>query len=277
MKRNAIVVAFGISIAAWIGGSTAVTLGAAAQADALARLREAIGGDAAINAVRSIRARSTIKRQPHKDHVEIKVELPDRYLRTVRSQGATELRGGNAHDYVVYYAGEMRQAGPLVPTSPGGPDPGQTTSGFNGLAVIPSWIIIPTERTPHLISQRLVGIQARFAEFVLPLLGRTSPAYVVDAKSEGNAILFRGSGARWWQLDLDPVTNLPRRMSWTTPVPPQGRAGATPSYWQVDFSDYRMVGGLRWPHRLIKSRNGQPDDDMTVEKYELNVSLKFPK
>ncbi len=249
--------------------------GAATQPDALARLREALGGEAALGAVRSIRARSTIQRARHKDHVEIKVELPDRFLRTLRYVTVPELPGGNALHYGSY-DDNMRLTGPVVPGLGDG-EPGVVMSGFNGQTVIPSQNRFELARRPEFAAQVLTGTHARFAEFILPLLGNMSPLYSVSATSEGHTIVFRASGGRWWQLDLDPVTNLPHRMSWTTPIPPHARAGTMPSYWQVVFGDFKPVAGLRWPHHLIKSRNGAVDEDSTVERYELNARLNFPK
>jgi len=42
---------------------------------------------------------------------------------------------------------------------------------------------------------------------------------------------------------------------------------------QIDFGDFRVVGGLRWPHRLITYRDGYLVEDMTVNSYDVNVTL----
>jgi hypothetical protein len=42
---------------------------------------------------------------------------------------------------------------------------------------------------------------------------------------------------------------------------------------QTDYSDFRVVGGLRWPHRLITYRDGHLAEDATVKRYDVNVKL----
>ncbi len=48
----------------------------------------------------------------------------------------------------------------------------------------------------------------------------------------------------------------------------------------LKFSDYRSVNGLLLPFRTIQTRGGQPDEETTVESYEINVpniAEKFKK
>ena len=288
MKRTAVLVAFVVSLAAVIGGSTPATLGAASQPDALTRLRTALGGDRAISAVHSIRMLGTVKREPHNDHVEIKMELPDRFFRTDRyvvtprqpgvgtpgSRDRYELNIQPTRPVTVGFIGE--EVG-IIRTNVVDVDPGMTRSGFDGLTVIPSEIRLAVLERPDRIAHMLGVAKTRFAEFVLPLLAGTASAYSVSAASEGHSIIFRGTDARSWQIDLDPATDLPRRMSWTSALPPQAWPGTREPYNQVDFSDFKIVGGLRWPHRWIKTSNGSVVEDTTIDRYELNVSLKFPK
>ena len=261
-------------------GTWAIPLGSV-QPDAVTRLREALGGEAAINAIRTIRARGTTDRKPYKDHVEVKAELPGRFLRTVRYVSPALLDRRSASDSAVF-AADNRSTGAILDGAR--EEPGVTMGGFDGLTALPSNRRYDNERPPDLSAQRLAGLYARFVEFALPLFGNTSSVYPVSVSSDGNSIVFRGNGPRWWQLDLDPATNLPMRMSWTTTVPPPGaqlpegvRPAAQLIYWQVDFSEFRSVGGLRWPHRLVKSRNGAIDEDLSIDRYDLNVKLKFPK
>lgn len=250
------------------------------QPEALTRLREALGGESALSAVRTIRARGTTDRKPYKDHVEIKTELPGRFFRTVRYVNVPALSRRTATESALREPG-LRSAEVLDPI--GGEEPGVTMGGFDGLTPLPSNSRYENALPPDLSPLRLSGLYVRFVEFVLPLLGNTSSVYPVSTSSDGNSIVFRGNGPRWWQIDLDPATDLPMRMSWTTTV----LAGATvskvarpapqPTYWQVNFSEFKTVGSLRWPHRLVRSRNGAVDEDLTIDRYELNVKLKFPK
>ena len=258
-----IVVLLALALGTW--AIPVAALHPSGQPDALTRLREALGGDAAISAVRTIRARGTTDRKPYKDHVEIKTELPGRFFRTVRYVNGPRLAMRTATDAAVFEP-DVRSTGTVL-DAPGGEETGVTMSGFDGLTPLPRRSRFESERRPELPGQILAGAYARFAEFVLPLLGNSSSVYPVSATSDGNSIVFRGGAQRWWQLDLDPATNLPARMSWTVQK----------NYWQVNFGEFKMIDGLRWPHRLIKSRNGAIEEDTTIEHYDLNTKLKFPK
>jgi hypothetical protein len=257
MKRTVVMAAFITGVGALHG--------AASQPDALARLRDALGGETALSAVRTLRVRSTIDRQPHKDNVEVAVSLPDRFVRTLRYLRVPEFPRASATHYDVHDLNALNLAG--------GDGPGMLVSGFNGQIALPEQSRYDFERRPELKAQRLDGAHARFAEFALPLFGNTSPAYPVQATSEGDSITFRGTAGRSWRLTLDPVTHLPARLTWTSPVPLQSGSAAQPIDWQVYFSDFKPVSGLRWPHRLIKSRNGTVGEDSTIERYEINVKL----
>src|SRR5687767_8694918 len=112
-----------VALLLWI----VATPGRASQQDALARLREALGGEIALSAVRTLRVRSTIDRKRHKDHVEVALALPDRFFRTVRYVSVPERRWP-ARDYDVHDL-NMSRMEPIV--NPGGSDePGVVMSGF---------------------------------------------------------------------------------------------------------------------------------------------------
>jgi hypothetical protein len=60
-----------ISFVVGIGVLAGTSFNAAPPKDALAQLREALGGEAVLGAVRSIRARGTIEAKPHDDHFDL--------------------------------------------------------------------------------------------------------------------------------------------------------------------------------------------------------------
>lgn len=43
--------------------------------------------------------------------------------------------------------------------------------------------------------------------------------------------------------------------------------------WEVYFSDYRAVNGVWFPHRIKKSVNGKPWEELDIKKYKINASL----
>jgi hypothetical protein len=297
---------------------SARTQGAPSQ-DALAMLRAALGGEAALAAVQNISARGTINRAQHKAsrcqssrtceaHFELAVALPDRFVRTVHSIGSS------GHAWSIDEWGSRNsiswpQRGEVLLTAGGGEgDTHTSVTGFNREAPIPAPTWYEIKEHPEYVAPRLDSARARFAEFVLPLMGATPASYPVVARSEAYAVTFSAVGGREWRLELDPVTHLPARISWTYTLPPTppgagavlvngsrmswdyGYYGAegpvrsisrfppalTTSKSQtmsIDCSDFRLVSGLRWPHRLITYRDGDLVEDMTVTRYQVNVKV----
>ena len=297
---------------------SAQTLGSSTQ-DALTMLRAAVGAEAALGAVQTISARGTIDRPQLKTsrcqssrtcqgHFELAVALPGRFVRTVRSVGAS------GHSWSIDEWGSANsiswpQRGEVLLTAGGGEEDTRTSViGFNHETPIPAPTWYELKEHPEYVAPRLESAHARLAEFLLPLMGATPASYPVVARSEAYAITFSAAGGREWRLEIDPVTHLPARMTWTYALPPtppgagavlinsarmtwtyEGREGAdsplpraarsrtvpapaTPHVMQIDFSDFRVVGGLRWPHRLITYRDGMLVEDVTV-RYDVNVKL----
>ena len=259
MKR----IAFAIGIGVLAGAS----FNAAPSQDALAQFREALGGDAALNAVRTIRVRGKIKVKPYDDHFDIAVAFPDRFVKTMRTMRRGDFNWSTEWGYIPGQW-QPRQEPMLV----GGTEETYThVSGFNGDVLLPLGRNV--YRSPEDIARALDGTRARMAEVLLPLLAGTSSSYRVDASSEGNAIVFRAENHRSWRLEFDPITHLPATMTWTYPLWPGARAGARPVNVRTEFSDFRVVSGLRWPHRLVTQADARPVEDAVVQRYEVNAKL----
>ena len=265
MKRTALVVGLVVVLV------SARPRGAPAQ-DALTLLRSALGGDAAIAAVQTIRARGTIDKKPYKDHFEIAVALPDQFVRTVRyvSVPGLNVRFGRRFD-VDSNSPSLAGAAPGIAGD--SEEVHVRVTGFNRLMPVPAPSWYELEQHPGDVSLRLDNAHGRLAEFVLPLLGCTPASYPVASRSEAYAINFSAVGGRAWRLELDDVTHLPARMTWSYPLPPTASATAKPRQMQTDFSDFRTVGGVRWPHRLMTRTNGEISEDARIDRYEQNVKL----
>ena len=281
--------------------------------DALTMLRAALGAEAlsAVQAIRARGTidrpqHKTSRCQQSRTcqaHFELAVALPDRFVRTVRAVGA----GGS--DWSIDEWGSPNslswpQRGEVLLTAGG--DAGRTRTsvlGFNRETPIPAPTWYEIKEHPEYVAPRLDSAHARLAEFLLPLMGATPASYPVVARSEAYAITFSAVGGREWRLELDPVTHLPARLIWTYALPPtppgagavlinsrrmtwddvsplpraaQSRWATAPAKSQVmriDFSDFRVVGGLRWPHRLITHRDGYPIEEETVTRYDVNLKL----
>ena len=46
---------------------------------------------------------------------------------------------------------------------------------------------------------------------------------------------------------------------------------------QIDFSDYREVGGMRLPHRFTKSVDGNVNEEVEVKTFKVNPAIKPEK
>jgi hypothetical protein len=58
-----------------------------------------------------------------------------------------------------------------------------------------------------------------------------------------------------------------------TPLPANPTAGMPDVEWAMDFSDYREVDGLTWPHRIAQTIGGQPYQDITIETFAVNPDI----
>ncbi len=57
---------------------------------------------------------------------------------------------------------------------------------------------------------------------------------------------------------------------------PGERPGVTVVQSQIDFSDFRTVGDLRWPHHLVTQENGKVTDDTTIETAYCSSRCRTP-
>src|SRR5688572_7839664 len=165
MKRIAFVIWLGIVL---VGTLVSARTPEAPRHEALMLLRAALGGDAALNAVQTIRARGKIKVKPNDDHFDLAVALPDRFVKTLR----TFRRSDPSRSTRVYIPGSWtpREEPALV----GRYDDTRTSvTGFNRETPIPAPTWYELEERSDYAALRLDGAQARLAEFLLPLMGAT--------------------------------------------------------------------------------------------------------
>ena len=244
----------------------------AAGQDALTRLRIALGGETALAGVQTLRARGTIAtlpfKGPVKSHFDIALALPDRFVTVLRDFTWSDASFGVRRNDV----SENRPPEDARRLVRGEISAYEHVSGFDRGNLIPAlgpWTRRNDPKTQGNIAQRLDLIRAKMTEFLLPLMGGAPSHHLVDSVSEGQAITFKAKGDLSWRLELDPVTNLPSRMSWT----PRGQRPR-----HTVFSEFRSVGGLQWPHRMVTTIIGAPVDglqidDARITSYDLNGSL----
>jgi hypothetical protein len=267
----------------------------------LAQARVALGGDAALAAVKTFTARGTIaltlgdRTMPGR--IAFDAILPDRFLRTMRR---TMDRGPFGSAIVTDYEGfavdepirEMLAPDMPVPMILRGPEP-----------ATPEAAAAARERQLRARQRRFVPLLlALFAESpaVYPLtfstIGRLDlPTGAVDVVE----VLDVGSGA--WRLFLDHVTHLPSRLTWMSGpmmgvavqstasvnratgevvsrsnpplLPANPTAGMPDVEWAVDFSDYRDVDGLRWPYRIVQTIDDAPHEDIRIRTFAINPEI----
>ena len=257
--------AFGAGLVVLI---TAVPNGAVEQ-DAVARLRTALGGETALGNVQTIRARGTIANKPLKNHFDIAFALPARFVKITRSFSRTDASW--VTDWAHVPGTWPQRMEPVL--IEGDISSYEQAVGFDGPTLIPERSRAYWGANPAQAAVALDRAHARLAEFVLPLLAATPSLYPVEAVSVGNAIVFRAAGEREWRLELDPATDLPARLLWSYPLPPDAPASRTRTQTVTEFSDFRFAGTLRWPHRLITSIDGKRVEDATVTRYDVNTKL----
>ena len=248
------------------------------QPDALSQLRTALGGEARLSQVSSLRVTAKLKRPAMPDHagsIEVNYVLPDKFLEVTRSAHAAPLRPANRTSTALYGFDPNnpndRMSAPAV--DPSSRDSvGVSFRGMNGDALI-------AEGNPRMSatfrSQLMMTIQRRLATTLLPLLAAASPKYPLTSHVQDHAITFTSGDGVSWRIELDPATHLPATLSWLELPPAELRLPPGTATWSTTFTDFRQVAaGLMWPHKASTVVDGRPYEEVTVSKYEVNVTIK---
>jgi hypothetical protein len=257
----------------------------------LADMRAALGGDAAIAAVRAFSVTGTESRNlgghSATAGVELYAELPDKFVKVRRI--ATPFGGDNVD-----------------------------TAGFNGDARV--WHRIsnlpyppnPYDATPALRAEgdrkAVLGGKQEFARLAVALIGLVA-VYPMDAALLGQQTLdgrsvdvvkLTAPDGYVARLFVDAATHLPSMVSWmgiphivmsvtstetvrggqvvgrTPPqLPPTGdpAAGRPLVERRLYFSDFKSEDGLNWPRRLKEVVDGEVITETRLGKYKLNPKI----
>ena len=177
--------------------------------------------------------------------LEIRILLPDRYLRIV-TDASSEMRSGFSGDKLLNAVRALR---------PG--DSFGATYGPEQIGVERAW----------------------FARFMLGLLAQKTPVIPMALRLVSAAsIEVTGPEDFAVRLDLDETTRLPLRVRYHGPVRfPQPGSLAPPPPEQAEiiwtFHDRRDVGGLRLPHRITRTVRDITFEEMHFERILVNASL----
>jgi hypothetical protein len=274
-----------------------------AAVDLLGAARQALGGDAALTAVKSFTVGGSLARDlgrfGNTSDLEISCELPDRFVRMTHrrvdmgpmgSGDITEFRGFNGDDPIQE---TIAPDSPVPPVIHAGPAP--TTPAE-----------IAAER------QRRATVNKRiFVELALPLFGASFGGFPLDFRPAGRVPLAtgpadeidaRGPDGSTWFLFLDASTHLPVKLTWrakpivtfstssivtttssgqvvssspSTPVvlPSDPTAGMAMVEWAMTIDDYKTADGLNWPHRFTTTVDGKKYEELRLKQFRLNPKI----
>jgi hypothetical protein len=256
----------------------------------LAEMRQALGGDAAIAAVRAFSVKGSESRNLGGHlagaEVELACELPDRFVRVHRIVSpfgsSVDTDGFNGDRRI-----RRRDSDLPVP-----PDPFENE---------------PPDRKAQRAATALRNMKHEFARLAIAMIG-LPPADPYDVALDGrqtidgraaDVLQLRSPDGYAAKLFVDASTHLPMMISWmgarpfvvstsSTIVVPRGQtpdlgsipapvlppgdptAGMAPVEHQVWFDDFKAADGLTWPHRLTEKVGGTVWVTARLGKYKLN-------
>lgn len=208
-------------------------------------MRQALGGDEALDAVKSFSLEtagsSSVKGRSFPIDDDYHYVLPDRYLRVRRLHGAS-LR---------VFEG-FKGAQLIRRRSDGG--------GVRG--AVPDGDRLTLARWRH-----------DAARFVLALMGRSLPTYPLEFSLAGreqaagivyDVVEATGGGIRM-RLHVDSFTHLPAMVTTT------GLERAPEIRWIV--SEFKRTGSLNWPTHIEEQAEGLLDEEYTVRRWKINPAI----
>ncbi len=243
-----------------------VLLPVSAATDALTDARAALGGDAALSQITSIHAVGKIVQTAgtRDGTVEVYFRTPDRFARVTRvavnpsgvyASAANFYRDQVKHGdppNLNFSYGALDIQGPVADTTVT-----TTRVGFAGSTPISGG------------RGGALGLGSgtrQYAAFAIPLLAQLTSAYPATVSSSSEVVTFESNDGFVWTLAIDPATHLPATLSWTGGTATGAGAVST-------LSDFRTVGRVMWPFRLITRTSTRLLEDVTIKKYEINTKI----
>lgn len=217
-------------------------------APVLAAARTAMGGDSRLAGVRTVvvtgRTRLVRGRNLVPIEFEIACELPDRYVRLNE-----------------------------IPAE----ETGLMKSGFNGDRLIqgPS-PARDAQADPATRAALLTSTKQDFARWSVGLFAASFTAHPLTFSYAGraqapegaaDAISITGPDNFAARLFIDTTSHLPVMLTWQAQKAEQ----------RLYYSDYRDVGGLRWPFLIRRASGGETIEETTIDRYRVNSSIDSRK
>ena len=279
-----------------------------AQGDAnkvMADMRQALGGEQRLAAVKSLSATGKSQRAVGETSMggdyEMMVELPDKFFtKQVMAQtpmGALAIKNGFNGDALIQETEQPPQAGGMrMLISAGGASPNAT----------------PEEKAAA--AQRQIAMSKQeFARMALGMFGQSVAGYALEYSYSGTAeapdgkadiINVKGSADFAGKLFIDQKTHLPLMFTWMAKEPlvmnqSMGRPGGPATSqeerdkvmadlqarmkeaeanrkvveYRMFYSDYQSVDGLHLPHTFQQAIGSNPTNEVTIEKYKVNPKI----
>ena len=289
-----------------LGLAAIVSLALGAQtrdADAVLReMRTALGGDAALDAVKTLSVSGSVNHslggRSHGSSLEMFVMLPDHFLEVQRSSSMVTgpVRLDIETTNYFGFRGDIliRRTDSTFPVPP---DPGA--------------------QTPAAIAARerdyLQRNKREFARLTLALFGRSFAgalfSYIgpeVIDKQATEVIEVRETDGSVMRLYVNQATHLPALIAWQAPpaaivittatstavvrggqvmsqTPPTFDPTGPPApvlpdvTWRMVFSDFKVQDSLNWPHRMKEMMGAQVTQDTRLGKFKLNPKIDARK
>jgi hypothetical protein len=271
-----------------LGTPMTMSAGADKGAEVLAEARKAIGGENKVSGVKTILATGKSQRQMGErqmdGEIEIAIELPDRYLRTqvdsIMGNSVTREQGFSGSALL-----ERSAAPPGAVVMFRGPDAGGD---------------------PERAKQMRLQLQKNELSRLLAAWLLTTPAYaqgqftyVGEAESpdgKADVLELKGADNLSSRVFIDKKTRRPLMLTFqgrppmirTQTVsagqrPPAGGHGdvdaAPPALTEISWflDDFKEVGGLWLPHRLVQAADGKTIEEWEFSKIVVNQPIKDDK
>ncbi len=268
--------------------------------DALAAVREALGGESRLSAISSFSVSgsltSYIAPGNVKNDVDIYCVLPDKFVRIMRRWMSDPSGSIRVTDYAGFNGVEPIRD--IVA-------PGSRVPMFIATEPEPS---TPTEIAAARARQAFEGHQA-FVDLVLPLFAtsfagyplRFTPAGQVDVKPGlADAIDTTAPNGFVRRLILDRSSHLPIKILWENPAPmvasmtsavavssrgdvvqlrganrlPAASPGRPPLVeWETTIAEYRVTDGVNWPHRFTTTIAGKKYQELRLDTFKINPAV----
>ena len=282
------------SVAVLVIAAGALVVGQGPEAvRVLNEMRAALGGDT-LAAVKTLaingRSARSVGQFQLAGEFEILCELPDKYVKketiSMGASSTVNTLGFNGDTLIQENAG-----GPMTMNHGGATMIIRTSPGFAG----PGAQLTPEQQTAMRATQ-LRAAKSEFSRLMVALFGASFSGNPVEFSYEGQAeapegkadvIGIKGAGEFAAKLFVDGKTRRPLMLSWKAPGPQIRTSGgggevSTSDVPQVVehrlyLSEYRDVDGVKLPHQLIRSIDGNTTEEITFEKFRLNTKIDEKK